>query len=387
MGGSGRRERSRVCRDQPSAVSPIDDPVADQRTRRSRAHPRERLHPFGTARIARLLLPAARIEVPYAGWSDDLRCELPVPDGTAVLYPHPGALDLAALPAAERPPALVVLDGTWAHARRLYADNPWLQRLRHVRLHPDEPSNYRIRKEPQRDFVSTIEAIVMALRILEPDHGGLDAPLQLFDRMIDRQLAHLHAVPRHGRKRRPRQRPSRRLPPVLGSGDLVVAYAEASMPGGDPAATRELVQWTAVRLRDGAVFDAVIRPRGPWPSASHLGHMQLDAAALHGGEDRGAALQRFGAFARDAALLVWTRTSLDWAPDFAAGRATALLKTAYCNLRNHRASYLEDVVAREGLRPIAVACRGRAQQRLANAAAVAHWLRAQHEVAVAAASG
>ena len=348
-------------------------------------HPRERQHPFGTARIARLLLPQAQIAVPYAGWADDLRCELPVPAGTAVLFPHRDAVDLAALPAAERPPALVVLDGTWAHARRLYRDNAWLQRLRHVRLHPDAPSNYRIRKEPQRDFVSTIEAIVHALRILEPENERTGALLELFDRMIDRQILHLDVAPRHGRSRRKRQRPSRRLPPVLGSGDLVVVYAESSMPGGDPDAARELVQWTAVRLRDGAVFDEVIRPRGPLPAAAHLGHMGLTAAALASGHDRAVAAARFAAFADGAALLAWTKTAFEWGAEFAHGRATAVLKTAYCNLRNRRASYLEDVVAREGLQPIAVACRGRAQQRLGNAAAVAHWLRAQHEVAVAAA--
>ena len=43
-----------------------------------------------------------------------------------------------------------------------------------------------------------------------------------------------------------------------------------------------------------------------------------------------------------------------------------------------RAGFLEDVVAREGLRPVANACRGRAGGRLANALAVARWLRGRY---------
>lgn len=344
-------------------------------------HPRERLHPFGTARLARLAMPQARIEVPYNGWDESLRCEVPVPADAAILYPHADAVDLEQLPVGERPSLLVVLDGTWSHARKLYRDNPWLQRLRHVRLHPRAPSNYRIRKEPQADFVSTIEAIVQALRILEPDNDGLDSLLQLFDRMIDRQIAHLDVVPRHGRPRRQRQRANRRLSPVLDDPRLVVAYAETTMPDGDPDRARELVQWAAVRLADGAVFDAVLRPTGFEPSLDHLRHMALDPAALRDGTTVAAAVAAFAAFAGDGApIAAWTRTTLEWGEAFAAGRAGTALKTDYCNLRNHRSSYLETVVAKEGLSPPLVACRGRAADRLANALAVARWLAAERAV-------
>ncbi len=341
-------------------------------------HPRERLHPFGTARLARLALPQARIEVPYNGWDESLRCEVSVPKDAAILFPHCDAIDLEDLPAGERPSLLVVLDGTWSHARKLYRDNPWLQQLRHVRLHPRAPSNYRIRKEPQADFVSTIEAIVQALRILEPDNDGLDSLLQLFDRMIDRQIAHLDVVPRHGRARRPRQRASKRLSPVLDDPRLIVAYAETTMPDGDPARARELVQWAAVRLADGAVFDVLLRPQGFAPTDDHLRHMRLDLAALHTGVDVAAALAAFSAFAGDGApIAAWTRTTLEWGRAFVAGRADAVLKTDYCNLRNHRSSYLETVVAKEGLQAPVVGCRGRAADRLANAVAVARWLAAE----------
>ena len=73
-------------------------------------HPHERCHPFGTARLVSLCLPRSRIHVAYKGLSGDLNCPVDVPRDAAVLFPHPSAVDLADLPAAERPTTLVVLD-------------------------------------------------------------------------------------------------------------------------------------------------------------------------------------------------------------------------------------------------------------------------------------
>jgi DTW domain-containing protein YfiP len=223
-------------------------------------HPRESKHPFGTARLVGLSLPNSQVHVVHGGLSGNLLCPLELPDDAAVLYPHADATDLAAMPKAEHPSTLVVLDGTWAHARRLYRHNPWLQQLRHVRLHPEAPSNYRIRKEPRPDFVSTLEAIAGALRILEPETAGIDTLLTSFDHMIDRQIVHLDAVPQHGRFKQKRQRISRRLPAVLDAPNLLAVYGESALAGGAPGGARELLQWTAVRADTGEVFEVLLRP-------------------------------------------------------------------------------------------------------------------------------
>lgn len=154
-------------------------------------HPRERRHPVGTARIARLGLPRARVEVAWFGRDRRVTVDPCVPPGTAVLYPHPGARDLATLAPGERPRHLLVLDGTWRHAYVLRRENPWIQALPHVALTPPAPSRYRIRKEPRRECVSTIEAIVLALRALEPDTPGLDGLLRAFDAMVGEQEAYM----------------------------------------------------------------------------------------------------------------------------------------------------------------------------------------------------
>lgn len=353
-------------------------PVIATRTRiEILQHPHERLHPFGTARLVAMAMPSVRLHTVYSGMSGDLCQPLELPADAAVLYPHPQAEDLAALPATARPSTLVVLDGTWAHAKRLYRTNPWLTGLRHVRLHP-EPSRYRIRKEPRADYVSTLEAIVAAVRLLEPDVQGLDALLRAFDGMIDTQITVARRSQRNSRHRAPRQRESRRVPAELADPRLIVAYAETSLPGGSVAAERELVQWVAVRLDSGEVFEALLRPVGRGPAATHLQHMQLAPAELAGGETLAAAQARFAAFAGDAPIAAWTSTTFDWgAVMLAEGTPRVALKTTYCNVHSERSGYLEEVVAREGMPAAPIACRGRARSRLGNALAVARWLRGQ----------
>lgn len=360
-----------LCRDLPTVPTRTQVVVLQ--------HPHESKHPFGTARFVKLCLPNAQVHVAYGGLTGDLLTPLDLPADTAVLYPHPDATDLAEVPAAERPSTVLVLDGTWSHAKRLYRMNPWLQQLRHVRLSPSAPSRYRIRKEPQADYVSTIEATVEALQILEPETPGLESLVGAFERMIDRQIAHVDRVQKFGRKRTPRNRESRRLPPQLGDPRLIVAYAESSLPGGDERADRELVQWVAVKVDTGEVFEVLMKAMGAWPSGCHLDHMGISPDQFALGIDAATARAQFVAWAGEGVpVAAWTQTSLDWgAPVLSPDMPHVVLKTAYCNLRNHRASFLEKVVEREGLTPIVLGCRGRAKERLGNALAVARWLRGQ----------
>lgn len=66
---------------------------------------------------------------------------------------------------------VVVLDGTWSQAKALWWRNPWLLKLSRVVLSPREPSIYgKSRKEPRREYVSTLEAVADVLPALgEPE--------------------------------------------------------------------------------------------------------------------------------------------------------------------------------------------------------------------------
>jgi DTW domain-containing protein YfiP len=117
-----------------------------------------------------------------------------------LLFPAPWARDLADVPQHDHPAHLVVLDGTWSHARRLYRHNPWLHVLPQFSITPDAPSRYRLRRQPKTHFLSTIESIVQALRILEPETRGFGQLIRAFDEMIATQARYdpRRARSRHG---------------------------------------------------------------------------------------------------------------------------------------------------------------------------------------------
>lgn len=344
-------------------------------------HPGERDHPFGTAKILGLGLPNAAVHTVHGGFSRSLACrDLDVPDDAVLLYPHPDAIELEDLAASTNtaPSTLVVLDGTWSHARRLYHENPWLQQLRHVRITPAEPSRYRIRKEPRPECLSTLEATVCALRTLESaaTQRGLDKLVAAFDGMIDHQIGHMSSAPRQVRFRKPRQRQRRELSPLLEDPGFCVVYAESSLPGGDPGATRELVQVAFADLTTGRSHELLLRPRTAPPPPGHLRHMGLTADELNGGLTLDEARDRFRALAGPGPFGAWTQTMLDWTAELMPdGAAMTVLKTSYCNYRHRGSGFLEEVVEREQLEPEPTPCHGRAANRLSNALAVGRWLR------------
>ena len=343
-------------------------------------HPRERLHPIGTARFARLGLANSRVEI---AWNAGEREETPpswLPAGAALLYPGAGARDLGELPAAERPPALVVIDGTWHTARTLFRDKAWLQALPRVRLAPTQPSRYRIRREPTFDSLSTIEAVVLALRLLEPDTPGLDGLLGAFDAMIDAQLAFIQGSPGRPRERERRPFARRRLPLALVEhfDRLVVVYVESARP--DPRGVRALTQLAAVSLSTGETLERlVVPPFGP-PGAAHLAHMGMteqdfgDAIdAEHFRHD----VEQFLSRQESPLLAACNQSSLDLLALELGGRPSRIaLKSAYRNVRGGGSGSLDDVVASEGLDPSPLAFRGRAARRVARAVAIARHLNA-----------
>ncbi|HMI90031.1 MAG TPA: tRNA-uridine aminocarboxypropyltransferase [Polyangiales bacterium] len=358
-------------------------------------HPRERLHPIGTARFARLGLNRSRVEVAWnAGVREDQAPSWVAP-GAALLYPAPGSRELAELPPHERPQQLLVLDGTWRTAASLYRDKTWLHRLPHVRLSPSAPSRYRLRLQPLREYVSTIEAIVEALRVLEPELHGLEALLGAFDSMIDEQLEHVlrRAGPRRERVRRPEA--LRRLPQAITDGfeRIVLVHAEsvplANRPLADGAqgaperagkAARGLVQVSARAFASGCEQQwHLLLARGELPSASLLDYMQLAPGDFAQAVELPAFLRQWDAFLSAAApepiVAAWNQSSLDLlAGARASVPAKLVLKSAYRGRCGRDHARLEDVLVAEGLQPAPNSLRGRAARTIAGAAAVADHL-------------
>jgi DTW domain-containing protein YfiP len=80
---------------------------------------------------------------------------------------------------------IVILDGTWSQAKTLWWRNPWLLKLHRIVLDPPLPARLgRLRREPRREALSTVEAAALALRHLEPGSQAADALTAALDQML-----------------------------------------------------------------------------------------------------------------------------------------------------------------------------------------------------------
>ncbi len=85
---------------------------------------------------------------------------------------------------------LVALDGNWAQAKALWWRNAWLTRLQRLVVVPDGPSLYgNLRREARPDAVSTLEAVALALSVLERDATVRERLLVPFRELIRRAKA------------------------------------------------------------------------------------------------------------------------------------------------------------------------------------------------------
>jgi tRNA-uridine aminocarboxypropyltransferase len=80
---------------------------------------------------------------------------------------------------------VVILDGTWSQAKTLWWRNPWLLKLHRIVLDPPNPARLgRLRREPRREALSTLEAAALALRHLEGGPEAAEALTGALDEML-----------------------------------------------------------------------------------------------------------------------------------------------------------------------------------------------------------
>jgi DTW domain-containing protein YfiP len=88
-------------------------------------------------------------------------------------------------PILKRLDGIVLLDGSWKEAKTLWWRNPWLLKLHRLVVNPPAPARLgRLRREPRREALSTLEAAALVLRHLEPGPSAADALLAALDRLI-----------------------------------------------------------------------------------------------------------------------------------------------------------------------------------------------------------
>ena len=164
-------------------------PALDSRTRvLLLQHPSEVNHALNTARLAALGLSNAELRVGEV--FEDLVEWLEQPGYQArLLFPGDDAQPVSRNESnSESPPLLLVVpDGTWRKARKLLHLNPLLAQLPRITLPEGAVSRYRLRKAPGPGALSTLEAIVQALEILEAPRSY--APLlRPFEALINGQI-------------------------------------------------------------------------------------------------------------------------------------------------------------------------------------------------------
>ncbi|OGR10038.1 MAG: hypothetical protein A2341_05335 [Deltaproteobacteria bacterium RIFOXYB12_FULL_58_9] len=334
-------------------------------------HPRERGHSLGTVRFAKIGLTNTHIEV--CGQHEVPGLAKALPPKTSFLFPGPNAVGLEDLAPHERPDNILMLDGTWNHAKIMLRNWPWLFDLPQLTCRPTQPSQYRIRREPRFECVSSIEAVVYALRCLEPELKGLDQLLEGFAKMIDTQVEYAqHSVPR---PRKPKRSDSRRaIPRALESDgqNVVIVYAEFAAEIGNR--NQELVSLSAVRPATGEVFHELVTPKNRSRVEPLLPLMGLDAdffVVARPAAEVEAAWQRF--CKEGDVVLAWGKGTLSLLQS-PPPQNRFLLKTIYCNLRRLRAGHLSDVITRENITAGPTPVPGRAGTRLANAIALFDYL-------------
>lgn len=256
-------------------------------------HPRERRVAIGTARMAsRCLAGSAVVVGTHVEGHPKVVAALGDPGRRPVLlWPGPGAVDLATSPPVG-PITLIVVDGTWPLAKKLLRYNPAIAALPRYAIAPSAPSEYRIRREPRAECLSTIEAIANALGAIEGDPAPYRAMMVPFRAMVDAQLVHMSG----GGHARDKSRLRRRIKPVwappaaLADPTRVVLVAAESNAWPVDAKERhpdEIVHWLAIRGDESERVEVVVRPTHPL-APSVTSHTGLAAERLLAGSPRAA---------------------------------------------------------------------------------------------------
>jgi DTW domain-containing protein YfiP len=152
-------------------------------------HPREQFHSLGTARLIERSLRNSEV---VRGSLGQLKQKLPQAlsraERPSLVFPSEDAVDVRELRGDSMPGSLVLLDGTWPQAKAILRSLPELDLLPKVQFTPLLASNYRIRRPPRAEYLSTLESIAEVLDVLEPtaESGRLRA---LFQRFIDENIA------------------------------------------------------------------------------------------------------------------------------------------------------------------------------------------------------
>lgn len=104
-----------------------------------------------------------------------------------ILYPSEHSVSVESAIHSSKKMRVILLDGTWKKAFKMWQVSGNLHALQTVHLPKDLKGNYRIRKAPSENSLSTVEAGYHLLNLLEGDRD-FSPLLTAFDQMIQFQI-------------------------------------------------------------------------------------------------------------------------------------------------------------------------------------------------------
>lgn len=115
---------------------------------------------------------------------------------TFLLYPGKDAEPLSVVKKtfSSSPLTIIALDGTWKTCSYIYSRSPCLHSLPKIRLSPQSPSKYVIRKEPSPQFLSTLEAVALTTSEIESNPELFDILTLPLEAMVRMQLERIQNV-------------------------------------------------------------------------------------------------------------------------------------------------------------------------------------------------
>lgn len=129
-------------------------------------HPDEKEHSLNTAQMTHLSFKNSFL---FTGESFDHSEKLKTilkNKRVAILYPHETSHSINDH-SKNHYDALIVLDGTWRKAKRIFNETKLLHNFPFIKLSGEYKSIYKIRKAPNENYLSTLEASTFALNELE----------------------------------------------------------------------------------------------------------------------------------------------------------------------------------------------------------------------------
>lgn len=334
-------------------------------------HQKERAHPFNTARM---VTRALENSVLIFGRNENLEQRVVgfIQSSAALLYPGRNSRLLSDLDESERPDQLVILDGTWHHAKTLLRDIPAVRELPRYQLAPATPGQYRIRLEPTDNSLSTVEAVVTALKALEPETIGLDRLIESFNKMVETQLAHPNAT-YDGIALEQRTQPKPNIPYCLihDLDNVVIAYGESA--GGERQLAKENsdqrrlpIYWVAQRIGSNERFRCAIHYENRRIGPDVYEHLELEPSDFADSVGCEEFRHRWHNFLRPSdTLAVYNQSTIDLLRNIDIEVGPRLVLKCVQLSGERRNGALESVLRRNRIENEPTRLRGRAGQRLA----------------------